>query len=104
METTKTKPNTWDLISDFFIVFYILTLFFAGFLDFFGPMIFDDWFYGPTRYLRAFIWIVSNMSLILVGVTIKNLIGKIIGTLFALITALYFTYNQIHSLLYGTFY
>jgi hypothetical protein len=93
------KTSTWDIIADVLIVVYILLMFFNLILNFLGPKIFDDWYYGTTKYVQGFFWILSNMSLILVGVAIKNIYIKIFGILMALIIALYNSYSNLEWML-----
>jgi|GEM_PF-1996320 len=99
--TEKKDKGVWDLIADIILVVYILLIFFSNALNFLGPKLFDEWYYGPTKYVQGFFWILSNLSLILVGVAIKNIYIKIFGILIALIVALYNAYGNIEWILYG---
>jgi len=98
--TEKKDKGVWDLIADIILVVYILLIFFSNALFFLGPILFDEWFYGPTKYVQGFFWILSHLSLILVGVAIKNIYIKIFGILIALIVALYNAYRDIEWILY----
>ena len=101
-EKETAKTSTWDIIADILIVVYILLMFFNLVLNFLGPKIFDDWYYGPTKYLQGFFWILSNLSLILVAIAIRNIYIKIFGILIALIIAFYNAYGNIEWMLQDT--
>jgi hypothetical protein len=83
--------------NDVLLLVYILIAFFAAVVQFVIQRIFSISYFGksPWIYVMGLIWIISNISLILPALAIKNKSLKIIGIIFAAIIIIYHIYGNI---------
>lgn len=60
----------------------------------------DNWYEDPTsKYIRGSLWVISNLSMILIPLSIKNNTLKIIGLILTAIMALYWIYGNIEFMM-----
>jgi len=83
--------------NDVLLLVYILIAFFAAVVQFVIQRVFSISYFGksPWIYVMGLIWIISNISLILPALAIKNKSLKIIGIIFAAIIIIYHAYGNI---------
>jgi hypothetical protein len=59
----------------------------------------DDWYEGPAKYIRGSLWVLSNLSMILIPLAIKNKSLKVIGLILTIVIAFYYTYSTVYFMM-----
>lgn len=93
---TKTEND----VSSTLLLVYILIAFFAAIVQLVIQRVFSiSYWESPWRYIMGLIWIISNISMILPALAIKNKSLKIIGIIFAALMIIYHAYGNIEFML-----
>jgi hypothetical protein len=99
---TQTETKTGNDVSSTLLLVYILITFFAAVVQLVIQRVFSiPYWEGGWKYVMGLIWLISNISLILPALAIKNKSLKIIGIIFAAIVIIYHVYGNIEFLLRG---
>ena len=61
--------------------------------------VFDDWYASSTRYIAYTLWIISNISYLLIPFSVKNKTIKIISLLIIIPFSLWFAYCNIRGMI-----
>ena len=99
---TQTETKTGNDVSSTLLLVYILIAFFANVVQLVTQRVFSIFYWksgSVWKYVMVLIWIISNISLILPALAIKNKSLKIIGIIFAAIVIIYHAYGNIEFLL-----
>jgi len=87
----KTKNN----LSSTLLLVYILIAFVAQIINLSIQTFLDNWYDAPIKYIIGAFWLLQNCSFILIALSIKNIILKIIGIIFASLLIIYWIYSNV---------
>lgn len=73
------EPNTDSKTADILLVIFIIIAFVSSVVNLAIEKLDVDWYDGIFRYVRGGLWILQNLSLLLVAIAIKGKTLKIIG-------------------------
>jgi len=96
---TQSETKTGNDVSSTLLLVYILIAFFGAIVSFVITKFIGSYWEGSWRYVMGIIWLISNISLILPALAIKNKSLKIIGIIFAAIVIIYHAYGNIEFML-----
>lgn len=88
------KANT-SKTSDTFILIFLIYLVGSETARFALQRIFDNWYEPPVKYVLILMNIIAGLTVILLGISIKNESNKALGIALAIIYALYILYSNI---------
>ena len=97
--TTPSKENSNSTSSDKLLITYLCIAFFVFISGFAIDKLVDNPYEGPIKYVRSSLWILSNLSMILIPLSIKNKSLKIIGLILTIIMAIYWTYGNVEFMI-----
>ena len=97
--TYAAKSSSSSKSSDTLLIIYICIAFFTGILQFGIDRVFPDWFESPVRYLKGGLWMLQNISFILIALAIKNKNLKVIGIVLTTILILYWLYGNLEFMI-----
>jgi hypothetical protein len=86
-------------LSDIFLIIYLGLNIITAFGDFAIKQLNPLWYEGSAKYLLGLLWILHNASAILLPLSIKNKLMKLLGIIFTSIVILYWIYGNIKFLL-----
>ena len=93
-ETNSSEsPNT--LSSDKLLIIYLCIFSIVTITSFGIEKLVVNWYEGPTKYIRSSLWIFSDLSMILIPLSIRNKSLKIVGLIITTIMVIYFIYGNI---------
>jgi len=95
MTYTPSKENSNSKSSDTFLLIFISLAFISAIAQFAIEKLVANWYESPTKYYRSALWILQNLSFILIPLTIRNKSLKIIGLIITLIMVCYWVYSNI---------
>jgi hypothetical protein len=96
---TQQEVKTENDVSSTLLFVYILIAFFGAIVNFTITKFAGSYWEGSWRYVMGAIWLISNISLILPALAIKNKSLKIIGIIFAAIVIIFHAYGNIEFML-----
>lgn len=94
MNYTPSNENTNSTSSDKLLITYLCISFFAFISGFAIDKLVEDSYSDSTRYIQYTLWMVMNLSMILIPLSIKNKSLKIVGLILTLIMVIYWSYNN----------
>lgn len=92
---TPSQENQNSKSSDTFLIIFISIAFVSAIAQFAIEKLVENWYESPTKYYRSALWILQNLSFILIPLAIKNKSIKIIGLIITLIMVVYWVYSNI---------
>lgn len=81
------------------LLVFLLITFITTAAQFGMQKIIENWFQRPTRYIQGFLWIVQNLSFIMVALAIKNKELKIVALVVTSVMVIYWIYGNIEFML-----
>jgi uncharacterized membrane protein len=92
----KPVVTSSSLVSDILLFIFIMIIIFTSLSQFVIQKFFKDWFMNSSiRYTLGMVWIIRSLSFILVPISLKNNILKILGIIFMSMLVLYFLYEHV---------
>ncbi len=85
--------------SDHLLLAYIVITFIMAIAQFSIQRLFQNWFDAPIKYIQGFLWIIQNLSFIILPVLIKDRSLKAAGLVIASIAVLYWIYSNVEFML-----
>lgn len=96
MNYTPSNEHTESKSSDNLLFIYLCLFFVIGFVAQTAiEKSVDNWYESPTKYIRSSLWILTNLSLILIPLAIKNKTLKIVGLIITSIMIIYWIYGNV---------
>ena len=89
------EENNNSKLSDTFLIVFVSIVFIASIAEFVILEFVDNWYESPTKYIRSCLWILQNLSFILIPLSIKNKFMKIIGIIFTALMVIYWVYTNV---------
>ena len=89
------NDNTNSKFSDTLLTIFLALTFFSALAQFAIQTRVDNWYEGPTKYIQASLWILQNLSFILVPLSIKDTTLKIVGLIFTAVMIIYWIYGNV---------
>jgi hypothetical protein len=99
MTYTPSNENLNSTSSDKLLITYLCIAFFVFISVFAIDKLVDNPYEGPIKYIRGSLWALSNLSMILIPLSIKNKSLKIIGLILTIIMAIYWTYSSVEFMI-----
>lgn len=99
MTYTPSNENPNSTSSDTLLITYLCIAFFTFISAFAIDKLVDNPYEGSMKYIRGSLWILSNLSMILIPLSIKNKTLKIIGLILTIIVAIYWTYGHVEFMI-----
>jgi glucan phosphoethanolaminetransferase (alkaline phosphatase superfamily) len=96
---TPSNENKNSKSSDILLITYLCMTFFILVFTFALEKLVDDWYEGPAKYIRGSLWVLSNLSMILIPLAIKNKSLKVIGLILTIVIAFYYTYSTVYFMM-----
>ena len=87
--------NTNSKLSDILLIIYIGIYLITTLMQFLLQELNPSYYRDTNRYLIGMIWIIQNLSFILVPLSIKNQLMKILGIIFSSLLILYWIYLNV---------
>ena len=95
MTYTPSNENKTSKSSDILLMTYLCMAFFILVSTFTLEILIEDWYDGPAKYIRGSLWVLSNLSMILIPLAIKNKALKVVGLIITIVIAFYYTYGNV---------
>jgi hypothetical protein len=99
MTYTPSNENSNSASSDKLLFTYVCISFFVFISIFAIDKLVDNPYEGPIKYIRGSLWILRNLSVILIPLLIKNISLKIIGLILTIIYTIYYIYNNVEFMI-----
>ena len=99
MTYTPSNENSNSASSDKLLFTYVCISFFVFISIFAIDKLVDNPYEGPIKYIRGSLWILRNLSVILIPLLIKNNSLKIIGLILTIIYTIYYIYNNVEFMI-----
>jgi len=99
MTYTPSKENTNSKLSDTFLIVFISIGFVCAIAEFAIQKLVDNWYESPTKYIYSSLWLLRNLSFILIPLSIKNKTIKIIGIIITAIMVIYWVYTNVEFMM-----
>ena len=97
--TYNFSANTNTQTSDILLLIFIIISFLSAIVQFIIQKIYIDWYDGPTRYIQGFMWIVQNISFILIPLAIKKMPVKVAGIVITVVLTIYWIITNVSFML-----
>jgi len=81
--------------SDTLLVIFISIAFVSAIAQFAIQKLVTNWYESPTKYIYGSLWLLQNLSFILIPISIKNKTLKIIGLIITTIMIIYWVYSSV---------
>ena len=95
MTYTPSKENTNSKLSDTFLIVFISIAFVCAIAQFAIQKLVDNWYESPTKYIQGSLWLLQNLSFILIPLSMKNKNLKIVGLIITVIMVIYWVYTNV---------
>ncbi len=95
MTFTPSKENTNSKLSDTFLIVFISIAVVCAIAQFAIQKLVDNWYESPTKYFQGSLWLLQNLSFILIPIAIRNKTLKIIGIIITAIMVIYWVYSNV---------
>lgn len=95
MAYTPSKENINSKSSDIMLIIFISISFISAIAQVVIEKLVPNWYESPTKYYRSALWIIQNLTFILIPLAISNKLLKIVGLISTLILVCYWVYNNI---------
>lgn len=93
------EPTTNSKTADLLILIFLIYMFVSEIASFTIQKLVDNWYEGSTKYVIIGINLIAGISVILLGLSIRNKTSKIFGIILASLCAIYIIYSNIDWLL-----
>lgn len=88
------KENSNSSSSDTLLIISICIVFISSAGNFAIDQLVDNWYEGPTKYFMGSLWLLRDLSFILIPISIRNKSLKIIGIIFTAIMIIFWVYGS----------
>ncbi|MBL7830710.1 MAG: zinc ribbon domain-containing protein [Saprospiraceae bacterium] len=95
MTYTPSNESTNSKSSDTFLIIFISVAFISAIAQFAIQKLVDNWYESPTKYIQASLWLLQNLSFILIPLAIRNKTLKIVGFIITAIMVIYWVYTNV---------
>jgi hypothetical protein len=95
MTYTPSQENSNSKSSDTLLIIFISIAFISAIAQFAIQKLVHNWYESPTKYFQDSLWILQNLSFILIPLSIRNKTLKIIGIIITAIMVIYWVYSNI---------
>ena len=95
MTYTPSNEGTNSKSSDMFLIIFISVSFISAIAQFAIQNLVDNWYESPTKYIQASLWLLQNLSFILIPLAIRNKTLKIVGFIITAIMVIYWVYTNV---------
>lgn len=95
MTYTPSNESTNSKSSDTFLIIFISIAFISAIAQFAIQKLVDNWYESPTKYIQASLWLLQNLSFILIPLAIRNKTLKIVGFIITAIMVIYWVYTNV---------
>ena len=95
MTYTPSNESTNYKSSDTFLIIFISIAFISAIAQFAIQKLVDNWYESPTKYIQASLWLLQNLSFILIPLAIRNKTLKIVGFIITAIMVIYWVYTNV---------
>lgn len=97
MDLTYTPSNEKSNYksSDTLLIIFICISFISAIANFAIEKLVDNWYESPTKYFRGSLWLLQNLSFMLIPIAIRNKTLKIIGIIITIIMVIYWVYSNV---------
>ena len=95
MTYTPSNEGTNSKSSDTFLIIFISVSFISAIAQFAIQKLVDNWYESPTKYIQASLWLLQNLSFILIPLAIRNKTLKIVGFIITAIMVIYWVYTNV---------
>jgi len=85
--------------SDTLLVIFISIAFVSAIAQFAIQKLVTNWYESPTKYIYGSLWLLQNLSFILIPISIKNKTLKIIGLIITTIMIIYWVYSDVEFMI-----
>jgi len=85
--------------SDTLLVIFISIAFVSEIAQFAIHKLVTNWYESPTKYIYGSLWLLQNLSFILIPISIKNKTLKIIGLIITTIMIIYWVYSDVEFMI-----
>lgn len=101
MTYTPSKDKSNSKSSETLLIIYIGIVFISAIAQFAIEKLVDtyNWYENPTKYIRGSLFILQNLSFILIPLSIRNKTLKIIGISITAIMIIYWVYTNVKWLI-----
>lgn len=99
MTYTPSKENTNSKLSDTFLIVFISIAFVCAIAQFAIQKLVDNWYESPAKYIQFSLWLLQNLSFIIIPLSIKNKTIKIIGIIISAIMVIYWVYTNVEFMM-----
>jgi hypothetical protein len=93
------EPSNNSKTADLLILIFLFYMFVSSLTAFALEKFVDNWYVGTTKYIQIGMNLIWGFSFVLLGIAIKNKIGKIFGIILASIYTIYVVYSNIDWML-----
>ena len=97
--SNSTPAGSNSKLSDTFLIINVGVVAFTSLIIFIIQHFATDWYQGGTKYAVGALWILQNLSTILIPLAIKNNTIKIIAIVITAIYVIYYIYGNINFMI-----
>ena len=87
---SKTSNNT-----DTLLLIFIIIAFVSAAVQFVMQKLIPNWYEGTAKYIQGVLWILQNISFVLIAIAIKNKSLKTVGIIITVLMIIYWLYVNI---------
>lgn len=98
-ESMISGSNSNIKISDILLFLYILISFVSVIVQFAIKKLEPNWFESPVKYIQGAFWILGSLSMILIPISIKNNLLKIVGLIISILVIIYWLISNVQFLI-----
>jgi hypothetical protein len=95
MSYTPSKENVNSKSADTLLIIFISIAFISVIAQFAIQKLVDNWYESPTKYIQGSLWLLQNLSFILIPLSMKNKNLKIVGLIITVIMVIYWVYTNV---------
>ena len=95
MSYTPSKENVNSKSADTLLIIFISIAFISAIAQFAIQKLVDNWYESPTKYIQGSLWLLQNLSFILIPLSMKNKNLKIVGLIITVIMVIYWVYTNV---------
>jgi hypothetical protein len=95
----RSESKNDNNLSDTLLFIFILVGFVAVIVGFAIQKFVPNWYESPVKYVQGAIWILNNLSFILIPIAIRNRTLKVIGLIVGILLVIYWLYSNIEFLI-----
>ena len=95
MSYTPSKENVNSKSADTLLILFIRIALISAIAQFAIQKLVDNWYESPTKYIQGSLWLLQNLSFILIPLSMKNKNLKIVGLIITVIMVIYWVYTNV---------